>query len=475
MRKFILASLAAVALVVPQAVFAADAPVLVSTAVLPDVALKLASNSAIADSVANDQSVLLGGLGSDLYHIPGDPADIFYAITDRGPNNDTVQPDKSSGTGFVVPTFSPLILKVQISGSEVKILETIAIKTKSGVGATGLPNIKGYDAVPTDVKGITADTLYNLSGLDAEGIVKTANGDFWIVDEYAPSLAQLSSTGAIKARYVPAGWKGNPTSFKAVKSIPSLYLTRKANRGFEALALSPDGRNLFIGLQSPLLNPTRAIGDASLATRILRFDLRSKTFTGEFVFGFEKVSIVDAKATRTSDLKLSALVALDSNTLLVQERTDNSFLLSTITIDDSANILGSKWDLPATSPSLESYTGVGTNAEVEKLIAASNKQVVFNSTSIATMPGKIEGVAVIDANHIVVVNDNDFNFAYNTTSGLVEIGKLKTSFLTIKLPAALPTYPEAASAKYGKKCSKAGLVAGELTCKESYNELRWRN
>ena len=63
MKKFILASLAAVALVVPQAVFAADAPVLVSTAVLPDITLKSASNAAIADSVANDQGVLLGGLG----------------------------------------------------------------------------------------------------------------------------------------------------------------------------------------------------------------------------------------------------------------------------------------------------------------------------------------------------------------------------------------------------------------------------
>jgi len=98
MRKFILGSLAALALVVPQTVFAADTPVLISTAVLPDVALKVASNSAITDSVANDQGVLLGGLGSDLYHIPGDAADIFYAITDRGPNNDTVQPDKSAGT-----------------------------------------------------------------------------------------------------------------------------------------------------------------------------------------------------------------------------------------------------------------------------------------------------------------------------------------------------------------------------------------
>jgi hypothetical protein len=90
------------------------------------------------------------------------------------------------------------------------------------------------------------------------------------------------------------------------------------------------------------------------------------------------------------------------------------------------------------------------------------------------MPGKIEGLAVLDANHIMVVNDNDFNFAYNTTSGLVDIGKLKTSFLTIKLPVALPTYPEAAAAKYGKKCSKAGLVAADFTCRAIQGDLRWR-
>ena len=474
MKRIVLAVVATVAILAPQTVFAADAPVLVSTTVLPDIALAAASNSAISNSVANDQGVLLGGIGSDLYHMPGDAADIFYVVTDRGPNNDTVQPDKSSGTGFVVPTFSPLILKIKLNGTSVQVLETIAIKTKNGAGTTGLPNVKGYDAIPTDVKGITADSLYNLAGLDAEGLVKTTNGEFWIVDEYAPSLANLTSTGEVKSRYVPAGWKGTPKTFKAVKSIPEIYLKRKANRGFEALALTPDGTTLFVGLQSPLLNPTKAVGDASLATRILRFDISSKQFTGEFVFGFEKVSVVDAKATKNSDLKLSAMVALDANTLLVQERTDNSYLLSTITIDESANILGSKWDLAATTPSLETYTGAGTNAEIEALIAASKKSIVFNSTSIPSMPGKIEGVAVLDANHIVVVNDNDFSFTYNPTSGLVEVGMTKTSFLTIKLPVALPTYPELSGAKYAKLCSKAGLVSGDLTCRAASGVLRWR-
>jgi hypothetical protein len=170
------------------------------------------------------------------------------------------------------------------------------------------------------------------------------------------------------------------------------------------------------------------------------------------------------------------MVALDSDTLLIQERTDNSFLLSTFKIVESANILGTKWDLAVTSPSLESYVGAGTNAEIDALIALSAKKVVFKSSSIPSMPKKIEGLAVLDANHIMVINDNDFNFAYNTTKMIVENGTTKSSLLTIKLPVALPNYPEGSLAKYGKRCSKDGLISGNFTCKGTYlfPELRWR-
>jgi hypothetical protein len=474
MKKVIVIAGLALALLAPGAVVAADAPQLVSTATFSDLSLKTVSNASIPNSVSDDAGVLLGGMGSDLFHVPGDAPNIYYVITDRGPNNDTVQPDKSSGTGFVVPTFSPMILKIKVVGSQVEILESMALRTKQGVGVTGLPNIKGYDAVPTDVKGITSSSLYNLSGLDSEGVVKTQKGEFWIVDEYAPSLARISASGKLLTRYVPAGWAATPTSFTAVKSIPEIYLKRKANRGFEALALSPDGSTLFVGLQSPLLNPTKAVGDASLATRILRFDIASQKFTGEFVFGFEAASKVDATSKKASDLKLSALVALDADTLLVQERTDNSFLLSTFEVSEAANILGSKWDLATTSPSLESYTGVGTNAEVEALIKLSEKKIVFNSTSIPSMPMKIEGLAVIDPQHIVVINDNDFNFAYNATLGKVENGNVKSQVLTIKLPVALPAYPEGSAARVGKLCSVEGLKGSNLTCKATGSSLRWR-
>ena len=473
MKKLLVAAVA-VALIQPIATNAADSPSLISTVTLADITLKSASNASIADSVSDDQGVLLGGIGSDLYHNPNDPKDIFYVITDRGPNNDTVQPDKSAGTGFVVPGFSPIILKVRLTGSKVEVLESRAIKLENGKGVTGLPNVKGYDAVPTDVKGITSSALYNVAGQDSEGIVRLRNGQYWIVDEYAPSLTNLSRDAVVKKRYVPTNWLGTSNDFAISKTIPEIYLKRKANRGFEALALSPDESTLFIGLQSPLLNPSSSVGNASLATRILRFDIRSQVFTGEFVFGFEKQSVVDAKSTKASDLKLSALVALDSDTLIVQERTDNSFLLSTYELKDSANILGTKWDLAATTPSLESYTGAGSSAEIEALIAQAQKKVIFNSTSITTMPMKIEGLAVIDSNHIVVVNDNDFNFAYNASTGKVENGSVKTSFLTIKLAAALPMTPEISLARFGKPCFTEGASNGTLTCKGGERELRWR-
>lgn len=474
MKKVLAAAVTMALLQIPFAVQAAETPTLISTAILGDISLKSASNASVTDSVSDDQGVLLGGIGSDLYRDPSDPKDVFYVITDRGPNNDTVQPDKSAGTGFVVPGFSPIIMKIRLAGDSVEVLESRAITLKNRKGVSGLPNVKGYDAVPTDVKGITSNSLYNVAGQDSEGIIRLSNGQYWIVDEYAPSLTNLSKEAVVKRRYVPTNWLGTSTEFSISKSIPEIYLKRKANRGFEALAVTPDERTLFIGLQSPLLNPSSAVGNASLATRILRFDIRSKTFTGEFVFGFEKPAVVDAKSTKASDLKLSALVALDSETLIVQERTDNSFLLSTFKVTESANILGTKWDQVATSPSLETYAGAGTNSEIEALIAQSDKKIFFNSTSIPTMPMKIEGIAVLDSNHIVVVNDNDFNFVYNATSGKVENGSVKTSFLTIKLANPLPTTPELSLAKFGKPCVTDGAKSSDLTCKANGRDLRWR-
>ena len=419
----------------------AAGPELLNTAKFDAVTLKEISNKAIPDSLANDFGVQLGGMGSDMFRTPGAKPGEYWVVTDRGPNVDTVLPTGGGATGFMVPSFSPLILSIKVDGSKVTILDQIAIKTSAGKGVTGLPNLLGYDAIPSDLKGVTSDSLYNVNGLDVEGLVRTANGNFWIVDEYAPSLALLDSKGVLLERWVPEGWTGTSTSYVVNKTIPKIYLKRKANRGFEALAITPDESTLFIGLQSPLLNPTKTEGDASQMTRILRFDIATKKFTGEFIFPFEAPSAVDPRSTKASDLKLSALVALDKETLLAQERTDLSFLLSTIKIKESANILNSKWGLDATTPSLETWP-VQKPEGVTELITQMEKKVIFDSLSIPSMPGKIEGVAVLDDQTVAFINDNDFNFSYDKTTGLAVPGSVATQILTVKLASALPNFPE---------------------------------
>jgi hypothetical protein len=213
-------------------------------------------------------------------------------------------------------------------------------------------------------------------------------------------------------------------------------------------------------------------------TRILRFDIATKKFTGEFIFPFEAPSVVDPRSTKASDLKLSALVALDKETLLVQERTDLSFLLSTIKIKESANILNSKWSLDATTPSLETWP-VQKPEGVTELITQMEKKVIFDSLIIPSMPGKIEGVAVLDDRTVAFINDNDFNFSYDKTTGRAIPGAVATQILTVKLAAALPNFPEkvlglvkapapapSASAKTASAAKKSiSCVKGSMTKK----------
>ena len=118
-------------------------------------------------------------------------------------------------------------------------------------------------------------------------VVRTAAGDFWIADEYSPSLVHVDRTGKVIQRYVPEGLKLAGTDYPVAKVLPSIYGKRKINRGFEGLALSADEKTLYTVLQSPLLNRDRKIGDTSRNTRVLVFDIASEQVTAEYAYRFD--------------------------------------------------------------------------------------------------------------------------------------------------------------------------------------------
>nr|WP_205751919.1 esterase-like activity of phytase family protein [Cryptosporangium phraense] len=393
------------------------------TATLPDIPLARFSNSLLPGSVTNDRNVDLGGIGSDLYPtgVPGE----FWAITDRGPNGQ-IKVDGKNRRTFPVPSFDPAIVRIRVKGSTIQVIKAIPITNRHGKGVTGLPNQKTHDEAPYDYAAATP-LNYDPEGLDTEGIVRAKDGSFWLADEYGPSLVHVSPSGKVLARYVPKGLGLTGTDYPVVESLPAIFAKRKINRGFEGLGLLPGG-DLVIVLQSPLSNPDGDAGDASRTTRLVRFSTHARKVVAEYAYGFDAVSTVDPSEDDPSALKSSAVIGIDNHTVLVEERTDNAARLYRIDLRKATNILGSKWDDPATSPSLEEATGVPVPP----------KKLVIDLGATPGVPKKIEGIALVDRKTIAIVNDNDFGMtdgaaAFDANGNLVDSG-IQTQLQYVRLP-----------------------------------------
>ncbi|MFJ6105291.1 esterase-like activity of phytase family protein [Streptomyces sp. NPDC092359] len=398
----------------------------VSTSTLPDIPLGRFSNALLPGSVGDDRNVDLGGIGSDLYPA-GRPGE-YWTVTDRGPNGQ-IAVGKDKRRTFPVPGFDPAIVKVRTVGDRLRVVRAIPLTTASGAPVTGLPNQPGRDEAPYTYDA-SAPLPYNPNGLDTEGVVRDRDGSFWLVDEYGPSLVHVSARGRVLARHVPKGLGLTGADYPVVESLPSVFLKRKINRGFEGLALLPDG-DLVMALQSPLLNPDKATGEESRNTRLVRFSPRKNRVTAEYAYRFDPVGVVEPGQTKTSELKISSVVALGGDRLLVQERTDKSARVYEVRLRRSSDILGSAWDTTA-SPALEQLDGPA--ADLGPFLA---KRLVLDLNTVPGVPGKIEGIAVEGSSTLVVVNDNDFGMtdgpeAFDTRGRLVDSG-IETKLVRVRL------------------------------------------
>ncbi|MFI5801939.1 esterase-like activity of phytase family protein [Streptomyces sp. NPDC051561] len=405
-------------------------PRVVSTSTLPDIPLGTFSNRLLPGTVGNDRGVNLGGIGSDLY--PAGRHGEYWTVTDRGPNGQ-IEVGKDKRRTFPVPGFNPALVKVRTVGGRVKVLESVPITTRSGKPVTGLPNQAGRDEAPYN-HNATTPLPYNPNGLDTEGLVRDRDGSFWLVDEYGPSLVHISARGRVLARHVPRGLKLTGTDYPVVESLPAVFLKRKINRGFEGLALLPDG-DLVLGLQSPLLNPGKAAGEESRTTRLVRFSPRKERVTAEYLYRFDPVGVVEPGQTKTSELKISALVALGGDRLLVQERTDKSTRLHEVRLRRSSDILNSRWE-SATAPSVEQLADPAAAG-----VPVLPKRLVVDLNKVKGVPGKIEGIAVEGSSTLVLLNDNDFGMsdgpgAFDAKGRLVDSG-IETTLVRVRLPHRL--------------------------------------
>lgn len=403
-------------------------PRITQAATLGDISLGAFSNALLPGTVKNDRGVDLGGIGSDLY--PAGRKGEFWTVTDRGPNGQ-IKVDGKKRRTFPVPGFDPAIVKIRVREGKVKVVSALPLTTSSGKPVTGLPNQEGRDEAPYtyDAK---VPVSYDPNGLDTEGIVRAPDGTFWLVDEYGPSLIHVSARGKVIKRYVPQGLKLRGADYPVAEALPGVLLHRKTNRGFEGLTRLPGG-DLVMAVQSPLALPDEDAGDDSRMTRLLRFSPKKQKVTAEYAYRFDAVGIVDPGEDDTSELKISSVVAIGRDRILVQERTDKAARLQVVTLDRRSDILGDKWDKATTSPSLEQL-----DDPVASGVPVLRKRLVVDLGTVDGVPGKIEGVARVDSRTLALINDNDFGMsdgpeAFDKHGRLVDSG-VETTVTYVRLP-----------------------------------------
>ena len=406
-------------------------PRVTRTATLGDIPLGAFNDALLPGTVGDDRGVDLGGIGSDIY--PAGRQGEFWTVTDRGPNGQ-IKVDGKKRRTFPVPGFDPAIVKIKVSGDTVKVLSALPITTSSGKPVTGLSNQVGRDEAPYSYDAQTP-LAYNPNGVDTEGIVRSADGSFWLVDEYGPSLIHVSARGKVLTRYVPKGLNLTGADYPVVEALPAVLLHRKINRGFEGLAQLPGG-DLVMAVQSPLSLPDGDAGDASRTTRLLRFSPKKRAVTAEYAYRFDPVNVVDPSEDDTSELKISSVVAVGHDRLLVEERTDKAARLELVKLTRGTDILGGPWDSDKTSPSLEQLDDPAASG-----VPVLAKRLVVDLGTVAGVPGKIEGIARVDRDTLALINDNDFGMtdgagAFDAQGRLVDSG-IETTVTYVRLPRGI--------------------------------------
>ncbi len=150
------------------------------------------------------------------------------------------------------------------------------------------------------------DRLLTGADFDIESVRRTPDGDFWWGDEFGPFLLHTDATGKVLEAPIPLEGVQSPQN--PFLSGPDAW-TLGGSRGFEAMAMSPEGRFLYPMIEGALRC------DTDRRRRILRqFDVAARKYTGS------KWSYrVDAEFP---DAVIGDMVALDANRFLLIERDD---------------------------------------------------------------------------------------------------------------------------------------------------------
>jgi hypothetical protein len=364
---------------------------------------------------------LVLGPGSGLYQAAGADPDEFWCITDRGPN---VQCGKAQrvlgrtieeacqgqreGKVFPLPGFSPTILRIHLSGDAFSVFERLPLCDPQRRPLSGLP-LPDHDVLDSepafdiDGKRLAGDP----DGVDTESVVRLRNGDFWLGEEFGPSLLDVARDGVVRRRLVPVGTLAAFSGARLAieERLPGILARRALNRGIEAIGLSADETKLWFMTQSPLAHPDYAAFERSRLVRLFTMALPACRIEAERVYVLDTPdSFSDDRSTRASDVRIGDLQVLADGTLAVLERIDRTTRIHQVDVSAATNLCGTAWDDVLHRPALEQLDPAELAA---RGIVPTSKTLMFDSAGLG-LPEGMEGLSFsADRRTLTLINDND--------------------------------------------------------------------
>gem|GEM_PF-954651 len=364
--------------------------------------------------------VLLGGFSGMWYEDSESTATrkTFYVVPDRGPNGDSFSVDGVTNREFLVPTYQARAAKIELNTvtGKLTVVDQIMFTRKDGATPiTGIPNIEGWDEKPLDGAGNAI--AYDPYGADMEGVIKDPDdGSFWTVDEYRPAIYNFASDGTLIERYVPAGTSAlgdtpQAAGFYGAETLPAEYRLRRANRGFEAVALDTENDIVYAFIQTPLYNPDSTTRNDSDIIRMLGID-KFGTPVAEYVYLLDRNALSGHGFARVD--KIGDAVFKGDGKFLILERDSSDKndgftgkkAIFEIDLTGATNLLAV--DAPAlmAGKTLEQHSAEDLAAQGIKSVF---KSQVLNLPSIGYLPtDKPEGLALLPDGSLAVTSDNDF-------------------------------------------------------------------
>lgn len=416
----------------------------------------------------------------------------FLAAPDRGYNvSGTV--DYAPRLNQISLSFTPAALGVSgLSQNQISLSLTGSTQLFEMLPSGATRPLSGLDPVPGGVAtggarasaGSQPELPQAHNGklaLDAEGVVVLADGSRLVSDEYGPSVYRFSASGAFmgalpvapSVRPVRNGVtdysSNNPAAGQPAPSPANPTRGRANNQGFEGLSLSPDGRTLFVALQSAarqdLGSPATATRDH---TRLFSYDLSNLDdirLSGEYVIKLPKFQ----QGTSTLVAAQSEIHAVSDTQLLILPRDGNGLNTGTqvsqlrrvdvIDISSATNILNHPSEAQITAAgtlkagitpvTYQAFLDINNPAELARFGLTNGVAAGLDNLS-----EKWEGLALLPAldpnapndYFLFVANDNDFITTRGFHAGAAYNGGFENDTMFLAWRVTVTPVPEPTTA-----------------------------